>query len=676
MKKGLVAFISITIFAIFAAEKIDLDQINKLASDLKSTMSVDDEGMKAEELIEKEVQEPKESIEDSTDEEFSSLKESEPMDDESAEWQDETSHLPTEENSALAEMEETGESEDDSAALQSDLQSLTASAESAAADEDENEEEDDAIITYKTDKEKKEQKSEPILMADELSFDIEQKKKDVVTLVKMAQQELLDKPLDIACNRFSHTKEFIKGDLYVFVYDVHGTCIAHGDDSHMIWKNLYDLQDWVGSYIVRDIINTAKNGGGWVTYGWHNATKVAYVEMVEKYGQLYTIGAGYYPHSKEEAVVNLVKGGVALFNKTKEEGQPADWAFSRLSYPSGSFVAGNLYLYALDFNGKIKAQGERPGLINSNAWDYKDSNGKYVNREIVKKLQTSTKGVWVDYISKRAPKKAYAEKVKDKKGNNYFIACGYYPDADRERTIDLVRKGYQFMKTHGKSNSVEAFTSRRDDDFRYGDLTIMVYDLKGKVVADGDNADNIGRSMLDAKDEDGLPYIKNMLKRATKQGIWVNAKIKGSFESMFAQRIDLGVGQYVIASSYYPVSKSETMILLVQSAASYLKVNSRTVAFEQFVQTDGRFRRGDLEIIVVDTSGLCYVYGNDFDLIWRNIFDIKDEKGKPFIKAFINEAQQGPVVVKAYLNQAKKLNYVSSVEKDGKTYVIASGFYQ
>ena len=373
--------------------------------------------------------------------------------------------------------------------------------------------------------------------------------------------------------------------------------------------------------------------------------------------------------------MNLVKGGVALFNTIKAEGKAADWAFSRLSYPSGAFVAGNLYLYALDFKGNIRAQGERPGLINSNAWNYRDANGTYVNREIVKKLKTSTQGIWVEYISKRAQKKAYAEKVKGKDGKYYFIACGYYPEADREHTIDLVRKGYQFMKTHGKTNSVDAFSQRRDDDFRYGDLVLIVYDLKGKVIADGGNADNIGRKMLDVVDEDGVPYIKMMLKRATKQGIWVNAKIKGSFQSNFAQRIDLGIGQYVISSSYYPVSKSETMILLVQSGASYLKANRREVAFEQFVRTDGKFRRGDLDLVVVDTSGLCYVYGNDYDLIWRNIFDIKDEKGKPFIKAFINKSQQGPVVVKTYMNQAKKINYVSSIEKEGKTYVISSGYY-
>ena len=536
------------------------------------------------------------------------------------------------------------------------------------------EDEDDAIITGKLERESQEEES--ALSVEDLSFNIEKKEQQVTDLVHRAAQELEEKPLDVACNRFSHTKDFILGDLYIFVYDTLGTCFAHGDDVHLLWKNLYDWVDQVGTKPIQAIIKKAKAGGGWITYGWHNSTKVAYVQLVEKEGKTYVVGSGYYPHSKEEAVVNLVKGGVELFNSTKKSSQPVDWAFSRMSYPSGQFVAGNLYLYALDFKGNIVAQGERPGLINSNAWNYKDENGLYVNREIVKKLETSTEGVWVEYISKRAQKKAYAEKVTAKDGKKYFIACGYYPDADRQRTVNLVRKGYQFMKIHGKTGSIERFSQRRSDEFRFGDLYLIVYDMKGRIIADGGNADNIGRVVLNVQDEDGFDYIKSMLRRVTKEGVWINAKIKGSFKSTFAQRIDLGIGQYIITASYYPVSRSETMVLLVESGASYLKAHPRAVAFEQLVRSTGKFRRGDLELVVVDTAGLCYAYGNDFDLIWRNIFNIIDEKGRPFIKMFINEAEQGDTIVKTKMNNATKINFVSSVEKDGKTYIISSGYYE
>ncbi len=516
----------------------------------------------------------------------------------------------------------------------------------------------------------------PVVSTDNLKFDTEKKRKEVMTLVDRAVHELQIQPLDIACNRFTHTKEFIHGDLYIFVYDTNGVCLAHGDDAYLLWQNKIDLTDWVGTPIVKQIIKKAQAGGGWVTYGWNNSTKVAYVRLVEKEGKAYVVGSGFFPHSKEEAVVNLVKGGVALFNQVKKDKQPTYWAFSRMSYPSGSFVAGNLYLYALDFKGNILAQGERPGLINTNSWDYQDEKGLYVNREIVKKLETSPDGVWIEYISKRARKKAYAEKVIDNKGNKYFIACGYYPEGNRQATVDLVRKGYQFMKTSGKTSAVQAFSQRSSDEYRYGDLYLVVYDMKGKIIADGGNADNIGRDMSHEMDQDGFPYIQRMIKRATKEGIWSNAKIQGSFQSTYAQKIDLGVSQFVITCSYYPVSKPETMMLLVQSGLSFLKANPREDAFAQFVKREGSFRRGDLQLVVVDTTGLCYAYGDDVDLIWRNIFDVKDDTGRPFIKMFINDVRQGPTVIKTKLNGAVKINYVTSLEKGGKTYVISSGYYE
>lgn len=536
-------------------------------------------------------------------------------------------------------------------------------------------EDTDAII-QDTEKIKMERVQESAISPAELTFDVDKKRKATVDLVHRAVQELKTEPLDIACNRFSHTKKFVYGDLYIFLFDVKGICLAHGEDAQLIWQNLSDLKDWVGTPIVKDIINKAKAGGGWVTYGWRNATKSSYVQLVEKDGVSYAIGSGYFSHSKEEAVINIVKGGVSTFNRIKQEKQPVDWAFSRMSYPSGQFIAGDLYLYALDFQGNIMAQGDRPGLIGSNAWNYQDSNGLYVNREIVKKLQTTAEGVWVEYVSKRATKRAYAQKVKGPDGKQYFIACGYYPEANRDQTVELARKGYQFMKTSGKTSAVTAFSERRNDDFRYGDLALVVYDLKGKIIADGSNADNIGRRMYNAQDEDGVYYIQDLLKRATKEGIWDNAKIRGAFQSTYVQRIDLGIAQYVIACSYYPVSKPEMMTLLVQSGASYLKANPREKAFAEFVKIGGKFQRGDLKLTVVDTMGLCYAYGDDVDLIWRNIFKAKDDNGRPFIKMFINEAQQGPSVIKTKLNRDEKTNFVVSTEKEGKTYIVASGYYQ
>ena len=218
------------------------------------------------------------------------------------------------------------------------------------------------------------------------------------------------KSVDKVFNAFSSNPEFLRGELYLFVYDMEGTCYASGLNQDRIWQNFYNERDSFGSQFIKMIIDVAKKGGGWVTYDWYGAIKVTYTKLVSKDGKDYAIGVGYYPFSKEDAVIGLVKAGVALFNKTFSEGKPKNEAFGLFGYPLGRFVSGDLYLYAMTFSGVQVAHGERAGLIGTNGWDYRDAHGKYTNREIVEKLKLSSDGIWIDYMSKTCPKKSICRK--------------------------------------------------------------------------------------------------------------------------------------------------------------------------------------------------------------------------------------------------------------------------
>lgn len=93
------------------------------------------------------------------------------------------------------------------------------------------------------------------------------------------------------------TGQFIKGDLYVMVYDMDGINKAHGANPKLIGKNLIDIKDANGVFIVKNFIEVAKGKGkGWVDYKWpNNITKA--VEMkstyVEKVDDV-LIGVGIY----------------------------------------------------------------------------------------------------------------------------------------------------------------------------------------------------------------------------------------------------------------------------------------------------------------------------------------------------------------------------------------------
>lgn len=506
---------------------------------------------------------------------------------------------------------------------------------------------------------------------------IAQKREAAQQLVEQAAEFFASATLETFCHAISSDKKFNVGELYVFMFNGNGVCFAHGQEESLIWKNMWNEKDIFNVFFVQMIIQKGRSGGGWVTYQWRGATKKTYVKQVMKDGVAYVLGAGFYPQSKEDAVVNLVNGAVAYFNQiVLEAGYPPSEAFSTLTYSQGSFVFGDLYLYAMDFEGNQTVHGERPGFVGVNELDYRDSRGTYVNREIIKKLNESAGGpVWVEYYSKNAPKIAYAHQVVDKTGKRYFIACGYYPTATRERAVELVNAAYEHMKRHGKSESVDVFTDRRSDAFRFGDLYIAVYDYQGNVIAHGGNAELVGMNQWNIRDADGVFVVREIIAKAKEGGGWIHTKDKNSFRSSYVVPVKIGLETYAITSSLFPISKQESMMLLVRSAAGELRSKKRTEALGDFSNRDGNFIRGDLSIFVYDQNGILLVYGDEFELIWRNVMNAEDDTGKKYVRLIIEAVRHGPAHVTYVINGAKRVVYAEQVSNGSETYIVGSGYF-
>ena len=241
--------------------------------------------------------------------------------------------------------------------------------------------------------------------------------------------------------------------------------------------------------------------------------------------------------------------------------------------------------------------------------------------------------------------------------------------------MDLVKNGYEFMKKHGLSAAVNEFSSRQVDTYRYGDLYLIVWDMKGKVIAHGANPDTIGTNQFGLKDEDGKFFVQEIIQKAEAGGGWVDFKLKNAFQSMYVEKIDLGTDSFVIGSGLYPISKREMAILLARSAAGYLRTHPEEEAFFAFTDTAGKFIRGDLYVFVVDFDGIAKVWGDNYELVWRNIMSAKDDAGKPYIQIFINTVKQGPGQVTYKINGQERVALLEMVEKDGRNYVVGTAYY-
>lgn len=125
-------------------------------------------------------------------------------------------------------------------------------------------------------------------------------KDEAVAMVKRVQDMFRKQGSDATFKAVSDpsTKEFHDRDLYPFIYDLTGICVAHGAIPALIGKNLTAMKDQDGKYFFRDMIDIAKGpGAGWVDYKWPNpvTTKIqdksAYIE---KLGDNYFVGVGIY----------------------------------------------------------------------------------------------------------------------------------------------------------------------------------------------------------------------------------------------------------------------------------------------------------------------------------------------------------------------------------------------
>jgi cytochrome c len=117
-------------------------------------------------------------------------------------------------------------------------------------------------------------------------------------LVKKAVQLIKTDGKEKAFVEINNPKgKYIDRDLYIFVYDMTGKCVAHGFNQKMIGKDLIEMKDKDGKYFVKERIEIAKTKGrGWQDYEFTDPItkkiehKSAYVEKLDDL----IVGCGIY----------------------------------------------------------------------------------------------------------------------------------------------------------------------------------------------------------------------------------------------------------------------------------------------------------------------------------------------------------------------------------------------
>lgn len=100
-----------------------------------------------------------------------------------------------------------------------------------------------------------------------------------------------------------------------------------------------------------------------------------------------------------------------------------------------------------------------------------------------------------------------------------FAGAASASNATKDEAVAMVKKGVAFVKANGKEKAYAEF-SNKQGKWVDRDLYLVVYGLDGMVHAHGANEKMIGRNLIDLKDIDGKPYVRERVELA---------KAKGSF---------------------------------------------------------------------------------------------------------------------------------------------------
>jgi len=141
--------------------------------------------------------------------------------------------------------------------------------------------------------------------------------------------------------------------------------------------------------------------------------------LIQKF-KLRESAAGGPSASREEAMA-LVRKAADFIKKNGK-----DKAFREFNNPKGMFVKGDLYIFAQDMAGVMKAHPMNSVLIGKDVSGMKDVDGKHFGRELLEAARSKGSG-WVDYnwlnpgTDEVIAKSTYCMRVEDT-----MLACGIY----------------------------------------------------------------------------------------------------------------------------------------------------------------------------------------------------------------------------------------------------------
>ena len=116
--------------------------------------------------------------------------------------------------------------------------------------------------------------------------------------------------------------------------------------------------------------------------------------------------------------------------------------------------------------------------------------------------------------------------------------------ATKDEAVAMVKKGVAFIKKEGKDKGYAEITNKKGQ-FTDRDLYLVVYGLDGVVRAHGANDKMVAKNLIELKDVDGKPFVKERVELGKANAtFWQDYKFSNPVskkiepKQMYCERLD------------------------------------------------------------------------------------------------------------------------------------------
>ncbi len=346
------------------------------------------------------------------------------------------------------------------------------------------------------------------------------------------------------------------------------------------------------------------------------------------------------------------------------------------------FVAGDVYIFAVDYNGTLLADSVEPERIGSDISNLTDAFGVPVGRRLG---ETARFGIGLVSYDRPGPENGSAAEpalavVEDVDGA-YYVAAGFsasggdvFPSLvmnttgakpGREDLVAHVKSAVAYARENGKERAVATFNDP-EGGFARGELAVMALDYNGTSLASPPYAPEVAANrvnLLNYNDPDGVNTIRGMRDLARTGGgfLYTVAKVTVNGSDILVPKINYAepiddtwwLFAGVVDPAYAQVAAGNMtgiplrqhsrgeLYALVSRAVDYARTTGDARALAAIDDPAGPFVDGDLFVWAEGTNGTVLADPFWKEGIGQNYLDFTDQNGMKTTRVGIDAMQNG-----------------------------------